>query len=188
MPVAADGWWVDEDLRCWRLPDLPAGRHELLIRQALGSHHRLEWCYLLGDFDVELHGAQTRVQPVRRPLLWGDATRQGLPFYAGNIAYQTSITHTGGGLWVQVPRFAAHAVEVTVDGRVLGWILEERERFPIDDLPAGIHELVLTALGSRCNAFGPLHNADPAHRMEAPHSWLTRDASFSRSYRVQPMG
>jgi hypothetical protein len=46
----------------------------------------------------------------------------------------------------------------------------------------------LRAYGSRCNAFGALHNNDPSHRMEVPHSWITREANFSRSYHIQAQG
>ncbi len=187
-PVENTGWWVDRDLRCWRLPDLVAGTHELTLRLAFGTHQGLEWCYLLGDFAVRLRGSETYLYPSEQMLVWGDIGQQGRPFYAGNTAYDLDFEHPGGELIAQTPCFAAHAVELTVNGEVAGYILEERERFSCGVHAAGTLQLRFTALGSRCNAFGPLHNANPDHRMEVPHSWYTSDDQFSRSYRVQAQG
>ena len=155
---------------------------------ALGTHARLEWCYLLGGFGVQVVGANATLTQPCRTRTWGDLGQQGLPFYAGNVDYQVAFTHPGGAVAVQVPRFAGAAVGVTLDDRDHGIILESTERLACGNLAAGTHDLRLRWYGTRTNAFAPLHNADPRHRMECPHSWVTRDAAFSRSYRLTAQG
>lgn len=188
VTIAADGWWVDRDLRCWHLPDLAAGAHQVELDLAFGTHARLEWCYLLGGFGVQVAGAHAAIIAPPTTLVWGDLGQQGLPFYAGNVDYQVAFAHDGGPLAVQVPRFAGAAVGVAIDGRDCGIILEANERLACGELGIGTHLLRLRWYGTRTNAFAPLHNADPQHRMEVPHSWVTRNAAFSRSYRLGAQG
>jgi hypothetical protein len=117
-----------------------------------------------------------------RELDFGDWTRQGLPFYAGNVTYHCPIP---GGEKLRVPRFAAPLLTVEADGRPLGAIA-----FPPYELelPAGTRHLAITAFGSRINAFGQLHNANPHHRWWGPDSWRSTGDHWSYEYQLRPQG
>lgn len=58
-PVAAqvDGWFVDKSIRTMTLPELREGVNTLEVTLPITRRDGLEWCYLLGDFGVEIMGA-----------------------------------------------------------------------------------------------------------------------------------
>src|SRR6185436_6779405 len=114
------GWFVDEAITTVALPALDAGRHELLLALPYGPRTNLEWCYLLGDFGVEARGRHARIVAPVRELAFGDWTRQGLPFYAGNVSYHLTLAGQDGELALRAPKFAAPLLAVSLDGRRVG--------------------------------------------------------------------
>lgn len=177
-----DGCWVDEAIATVPLPDLSAGIHRLEITWPFGALTDLEWCYLLGDFGVEVRGRRARVIAPVRELDFGDWTRQGLPFYAGNVTYHCRVE---GARKLRVPRFAAPLLTVDADGRRVGAIA-----FPPYELelPATARQLDITAYGSRINAFGQLHNCHPHERWWGPGSWRSTGDAWSYEYQLKPQG
>jgi hypothetical protein len=84
---AATGWWVDEAIQTIALPPFEAGEHELVLCVPFHRKTNNENAFLLGDFGVRVFGRYAElIEPVRR-LAFGDWTRQGLPFYVGNVTY-----------------------------------------------------------------------------------------------------
>ena len=72
-------------------------------------------------------------------------------------------------------------------GKLKGYIVYAPYQLEME-APAGEHELQLTVLGHRENAFGPVHNADAHERWIGPDIWRTTGAAWTDSYRLAPMG
>ncbi|MGI6200540.1 MAG: hypothetical protein ACOYJA_07210 [Christensenellales bacterium] len=185
-PVA--GFYVDESIGCRALPDLPAGEQVIEIALPFGKRTNVEWCYLLGDFGVEVAGCDKRITELVDALAFGDWTRQGLPFYCGNLTYHVPVTMPKDGvLSVRLPQYR---------GALLGVSLDEGAERPLAfapyraDLPAaaGCHTLHVTVYGSRINGFGQVHDCDAALDWFGPNAWRTEGDSWADEYQLHPMG
>lgn len=97
VPFEDNGYWTDRSLRTGFLPKLTAGTHELVVKIAYTRSGNVERCFLLGDFGVELRGDTARIVEPVRELVWGDVTRQGLPFYGGQHHLSLQIHAVRGG-------------------------------------------------------------------------------------------
>lgn len=172
VPVSTTdcGWWVDEAIRRLVVPSLSAGAHRLTLTIAFTRRTELEWLYVLGDFGVTLDGWNATVTTPVRTLCWGDWTRQGLPFYTGNVTYRCLIETRGGALALRAPPAPAPLLAVTVDGRNAGRIAFSPYRLDLGFLSAGAHEVEITAFGQRHNTFESPYRKDGA------------------GYELQPMG
>ncbi len=204
------GWWTDECIRTTTLPTIEPGHHELLVKVAYANSSNLENCFLLGDFGVELRGDVARITAPVRELYWGDATRQGLPFYSGNITYHckfnlaqaqeldlripSRVTNTPAGMTIpnvvrEVPFAAYRGILATasLDGKPIGDLAFAPFQCSLGKVEAGEHELDLTLYGSRVNSSGALHLSFRLNWM-GPGAWRTTGDMFSYEYQVQPFG
>ncbi|MDB5056948.1 MAG: hypothetical protein JWO59_420, partial [Chloroflexi bacterium] len=188
IPSRRTGWWVDEAIDTVGLPDVGAGTHELLLTLPYGPQTNLEWCYLLGDFGVEVYGRHARIVEPVRELAFGDWTRQRLPFYAGNVTYHCAVGGQDRRMALRVPDFKAPLLTVSVDGVRAGTVAFAPFRLDLGTVLPGHHELALTAYGNRVNAFGPLHNANPHWTWFGPSAWRTGGDDWAYEYQLKPMG
>lgn len=190
-PVAAKvaGWWVDEDIHRVRLPAMAAGGHVLTLGRAFSRKTELEWCYLLGDFGVELAGRHARLTAPVRQLAFGDWTRQGLPFYAGNVTYHCVVAADGAQpLAVRFPLFRAPLLTVAANGGKPQPVGFAPFRATLGRLRGGQVNLDVTAFGNRDNVFGPVHNINPNLIWIGPDAWRTEGDHWSYQYQLKPMG
>ncbi len=213
-PVAAKpvGWWVDEAIQTVRLPTLGKGMHTVILSVPYTRKSGLEWCYLLGDFGVALAGRQVRVTGPVRSLAFGDWTRQGLPFYTGNVTYHASLVGTGRRLELQfnwprglqmqsqgqndrmqvgaLPLTRIPLVGVALDGKPIGRVAFAPFRLELGRVTPERHQLDLTCYGHRFNAFGSLHNLNHEHLWAeaCPDAWRTVGTDWSYEYQLRPMG
>lgn len=51
-----------------------------------------------------------------KQIYYGNFVTQGLPFYAGNLTYETEIETEEGVLWVETSHYRGALLQVTVDG------------------------------------------------------------------------
>jgi hypothetical protein len=188
VPRDVTGWWVDQSIQTIWLPPLPVGVHELVITRPFGASTALEWCYLLGDFGVEVRGRHSRIVAPPHELAFGDWTRQGLPFYGGNVTYHCTIEGDGGPLALRVPKFKAPVLSVAMDGRRAGTIAFAPFQLDLGALAPGTHTLAITAYGNRVNTFGALHNANERTTWYGPPAWRTTGDDWAYEYQLRPMG
>ena len=184
------GWWVDEAIHTVRLPSLAPGRHEIVLTIPFTRKTNVEWCYLLGDFGVALAGRHAHLRPAVREVAFGDWTRQGLPFYAGNVSYRCTIHGDGQRTLLEVPQFKNPLLSVDLDGKRAGAGKIAFAPFQLDlgVLSAGKHELDITAYGNRANAFGPLHHTSDYLTWIGPDTWRSTGAAWSYEYHLKRMG
>jgi hypothetical protein len=178
---------VDEDIETVVLPDLGAGEHTLIVQWPFRPGHGLEACYLLGDFGVSVAGTNLRITAPVRELAFDDWTKQGLPFYGGNVTYHCKVTLSKEAAALRVPKFQAPLVAVDLGGKRIGRIVSAPYRL---ELPESQSEakLDLTCFGDRINTFGPLHNCNPKETNWGPKAARTEGEHWTDGYIVRPKG
>ena len=181
------GWFTDKSIGTVSIGDLHPGENTLEVVLPFGRRTNIEWCYLLGDFGVQVMGEYRVLIPRQAQLGFDNVVPQGLAHYGGNITYQVPFVSHGGQIRVTVPHYAGTAVKVTVD-QTAGYIAYPPYRLDLGTLPAGKHTLHLQLLGNRHNCFGAIHLADPIYRWLGPDSWRTEDSLWTESYRLKPLG
>ncbi|MEO0514252.1 MAG: hypothetical protein AAF086_03015 [Planctomycetota bacterium] len=188
VTLAATGTYVDQDIPTFSLPRLGVGEHTLRITLPLGRVEGIEACYLLGDFGVSVEGASARIESAPRSLAFGDWTRQGLPFYGGNVTYHCRGERPGGPVALRVPEFAAPLVAVETEAGRVGTVIGSPYRLALPLAEASPMSLDIIAFGDRQNTFGPLHNANPDEAWWGPEAYRTTGKHWSDAYVLHPKG
>lgn len=186
VAVRDAGWWVDEAIRRVALPRLKAGEHELVLSRDFTRKTELEWVYLLGDFGVRLRGREAVLTPPVRELSWSDWTKQGLPFYAGNVTYHVALPARIDA--VDFAGFKAPLLTVRVGKGASRPVAFAPFRFELPRGRPAPRTLEVTAFGNRANAFGPLHHTNPTLRWQGPDAWRSSGVEWTDGYRLRPMG
>ena len=188
IPCRPNGWWVDESLQTVSLPAMTAGVHALEVKLPYSPDINIEWCYLLGDFGVRVAGAHAWITAPVRQLHFGDWTTQGLPFYAGNVTYHTTVESPGARLALHVPHFRASHLVARLGGAPEHPLAFAPHLADLGAVPPGSHSLALTAYGNRINAFGAVHLADERWRWFGPNAWRSHDGRWADEYQLRPTG
>lgn len=164
----------------------------------------IESIYLVGDFSVKgrMTGQaplqpkfeQWQVPPVAvdtlvregieivdpEPLVKGDVTSQGLPFYAGRIAMSCEIggaAEKGGTVCLELEKLLAPVAEVQIDGRPVGHFQAHPFSVDLSDaLKDGkVHELTIIVYSTLRNLLGPHHHADGELIEVGPDHFFSHD-------------
>ncbi len=188
--TAADGYFVDKCIKTVPLPDIIAGKNELIIEIPFGPKTNVEWCYLLGDFGVRVRGSHTCIEKPPQQLAFGDWVVQGLPFYAGNVTYKCLLTVEKAipNAVLEIPHFSAPVIAVSLNGKRKGVIAYAPHRLALGNISVGTHMLKITVYGNRFNVFGTLHNADDEFKWYGPDSYRTTGSQWTDSYLLKKMG
>ena len=183
-----DGWYVDEAIQTLTLPEIKAGENEIILSAPLTRRTNLEALYILGDFGVLAAGTRLTLTAPPERLFLDDLTRQGLPFYTGNVRYRFKIhlDHTRNDLYLHIPHMASPVAVVYADGREAGKIAWQPNRVKLPALRAGAHEIEILACGSRYNGFGTLHNANPHFMWYGPDAFRTTGDDWTDNYLTRP--
>ena len=144
--------------------------------------------FLLGDFRVETAGRMQILKKDKKEAAFCDITRQGYPFYGGNITYRIPFTARGGEVSVRASLFRAPVLHVAVDGKDMGHIAFSPYEADLGKLPEGEHLLELTVYGNRVNTFGTLHNCDKKEEWFGPNAWRTTGDLWSYEYQLRESG
>ncbi|WP_343247963.1 hypothetical protein [Diplocloster hominis] len=182
------GWYVDECIRKIALPPIHAGKNMLEISLPFGQKTNVEWCYLLGSFGVSVSGRKKKLIPLPKKIQFGDFTRQGLPFYAGNLVYEVPLTCGEGELHLEFSHYRGALIQVELDGRTVGNVALAPYRINCGCVETGAHQLKIRIFGNRHNAFGPVHNADASETWYGPNLWRTQGNKWSYEYQLKEMG
>ncbi|TGO22498.1 hypothetical protein BPAE_0165g00130 [Botrytis paeoniae] len=196
-----DGWWVDEDIRTLEIPayTIRPGRNTLTLSFPFGILTNIERLYLVGDFSVgNRHnsslGTDSYYLQQPRTVSWGDITKQGLPFYAGNLTYICDISippmSPGTAVHLSVPEYSSPVLVVALADtkQKLGRIAFQPRTLDITSLGPGKHKIAITAFGNRYNSFGHVHLPDGLTNGCSPDIWRTGGDWWTDSYNVKPIG
>ena len=176
------GWYVDKSIMTVKLPQIRKGENILDITLPFGRRTNVEWCYLLGDFGVEVRGKIKKIISKPDKLAFGNIVPQGLPFYGGNITYHMDITSEGGNLLVNVPHYEGALTEVFLDGESKGEIIFSPYNLEIKNVTAGSHRLDVKLYTNRKNSFGTVHLSDANFHWIGPDAWRTKECWWSYEY------
>lgn len=183
-----DGWYVDQDIQTLPIPSVKVGENILELKILYEKKETVEWCYLLGDFGVEVHGREKRLIKQAGRLSFGSIVTQGLPFYSGAVTYHIPFSMTDTGtLSVCIPNYHAALLKCSID---------DAPECPIafspyemrTEVTKGDHMLHLTAYINRTNGFGPVHNADPNLTWFSPEAWTSTGDFWTYEYVLQEEG
>ncbi|MDR2650057.1 MAG: hypothetical protein LBB94_10135 [Clostridiales bacterium] len=184
-----DGWYADKSVQTVGLPRIRSGENILIIEIPFGKKTNLEACYLLGDFGVEVRGTLCTLTPAVKRLAFGDITRQGLPFYGGNITYHLKAESKGGYIEVEATQYMGQTLRVLVDGKDRGAIVYSPYKLGVDGLEDGRRDIDLVFFGNRINTFGQLHCVTRTKGYWwGSNSWLTEGPNWSYEYQFWPQG
>lgn len=184
----SSGWFTDEAIEVVKIPPLRRGTNTIELRMPYGEKANVENCYLLGDFGVEVFGKEKRIIPVPEKVVFGDLTRQGMPFYGGNLTYRCKFTAPGGHMRLRAQYFSGPLLVAAVDGKCTGSIAFAPYEVDLGNLEAGEHLLEITAFGNRYHTFGQLHNCDRNYSWFASCSWRTKNDRWSDEYMLKELG
>ncbi len=184
----AEGWFVDESIKKVQLPSLPKGNSEIILEIAYNSKTNVEWCYLLGDFGVQVAGSHAKIIEPVSSLSFGDWCNQGLPFYAGNVTYHCIANFDEGDVCIEATQFRNPVLTVALDNEKKGSIAFAPYRLNLGSMKKGEHTIDITAFGNRANAFGTIHNCNHTTSWFGPDGWRTTGSSWSYEYVLKQMG
>ena len=179
------GWYVDHAIKTVALGTIPAGEIVLELDIPFGKRSDLEWCYLLGDFGVELHGEAAVITEPVRELGFGSVVEQGLPFYGGNIRYHLPVP-ANKTLQIHVPHYRGSLVAAEVDGKRADRMAFAPYNMTVQTSDSGSLDLVI--FGNRSNTFGAVHRVCEGNNWLGPDSWRTSGDEWSESYQLIPFG
>lgn len=183
-----DGYFVDPCLQTASIGSLKKGRNILDLIVPYGRKTNLEWCYLLGNFGVDLEGERARIIKEPKQIGFGDITSQGFPFYGGNISYTLQVSAQAGRWMLKVPQYVGALLVVTLDGRRMGQIIGEPYSIDLGMVSNRIHEIQITCFGTRFNTFGQLHNSNRFEAYFGPKSWRSTNEQYSYIYQIKSAG
>jgi len=187
LPAIPDGRYIDEAIQTIPLPPLAAGRHVLTLTIPYHRKTMPEHVYLLGDFGVAVDGRQARIIAPPRTLSPEDWTKQGLPFYGGNVTYHYVLDMKAGAWAVQAKRFRCPLLSAALDGERKGTIAFAPFIAELGRVTPGPHSLDLTVFGNRVNTLGALH-ATGEGTASSPSAWRTEGLRWSYDYHIRPCG
>ncbi len=183
------GWYVDKSIKTVALPKIKIGKNVLRVILPFGKHTNTEYCYILGDFNVKVEGQKATITEKTDKIGFGSITSQGMPFYGGNVEYETEFfLEKNGDISVTVSRYRGALVKASVDGGDEKTIVFDPYTADFENLKKGTHTLKLTLFGNRFNTFGALHNADYSEVWIGPDYWRSTGDKWSFEYIFKDTG
>jgi len=185
---SVNGWYVDKCIGKVPLPEIRKGDNIIELYTPYGKKTDVEVCYLLGDFGVNVQGINCKLTEPVKEACFGDITRQGLPFYGGNLTYHLDIKTTGDESEITVSHYRGHLLRVYANGENAGVIAFSPYKLKLTGLKAGENKIDIKYFGSRVNTFGQLHRNNRHHPWWGPDSWRTTGESWTYEYRFWEQG
>lgn len=186
IPNNITGWYTDKDIKTVLLTDIRKGENILEITLPFGKRTNTEWCYILGNFGVNVIGRAKVITALPEKLGFGSIVNQRLPFYGGNVTYH--LEAEGSDLCIEATRYKGTLISVAVDGEEKGKIVYPPYALRIGGLTDGKHSVDITLFGNRYNAFGPVHLTDVKHSWHGPGAWRSDEENWSYEYVLRDVG
>ncbi len=169
------GWWADKCIQKVVLPKIKKGENVLELTMPYGARDYVEACYILGDFGVKVQGVKKTITKKEKEIGFGGIDSQGMPFYGGNLKYNTTYTaDEDGDYMINIRSYRGAFVKIFVDGKDAGNIVTMPHRLKVK-LTKGEHKISYLVYGNRHNTFGALHHLNFAHKNDGigPYSFAS---------------
>ena len=182
------GYFVDKAIRKYALPPLRKGKNTIAAKVPFGKRISLEACYLIGDFNVRAEGCEKTLSKATETIGFGDITKQGMPFYGGNITYSAKINVPENcSLEINIGRYAGALTKVLLDGEEAAKIVFAPYNAEIKNVSKGEHTIEFVLFGNRYNTFGALHNCGSS-LWYGPSYWYSKGNLWCYEYNTKPAG
>jgi hypothetical protein len=191
------GWWVDPAIKTIMVEPtvLLRGKNILTLEGQFDRLADLETLFILGAFGAETDGKNVSITKLPNKLDLGSWLEQGLPFYSGNVIYRTTFDFQpsyGEKYLFKLPKFAGTAAEITLNGKEPFLVAWPEYQFDCTGLlQPGKNTIDLKILGSRRNAFGPLHLAVEKPQWTGPAEFLynaENPQDWQDEFKLKPYG
>lgn len=184
------GWFTDKSIKKVRLGTIQKGTSIIVVTVPYGIRTNTEWCYLLGNFGVEVSGRCKKLIAMPETLAFADIVNQGLPFYGANITYHFNIeaSESASILEVTTQRYHGALVKVELDGKDTGRIIYPPYELRIENVDKGKHTLDITLFTHRSNCFSAVHLSDVKHLWHGPDAWRSTGDRWSYEYNLLSVG
>ncbi|WP_394925384.1 hypothetical protein [uncultured Robinsoniella sp.] len=182
------GWYVDECIRKRRLGRIKKGENRLVLHIPFQAKTNVEWCYLLGNFGVQVSGRNKKLIKIPERICYGSFVNQGFPFYAGNMEYEVPVYCKAGRLFLETSHYRGALITAELDKKKSGIIALAPYILDLGEVEEGWHSLTIRLYGNRINAFGAVHNADAQEEWYGPNLWRTAGNKWSYEYQLKEMG
>ena len=184
------GYYVDEAIKTIELPAIRPGKNTLTVRIPFSKAANVEYCYILGDFNVKVEGCEKTVTAPTDRIGFSSITNQGLPFYGGNITYQAEfeVEPEDCTITVKANNYRGSLIRVALDGEPAGIIAYAPYQLTIEGVKSGRHTVAFTLFGNRYNTFAALHNADTANTWHGPNAWRSKGDAWCYEYKLKDTG
>jgi len=143
---------------------------------------------LLGNFGVAVCGRNASIMALQKEIAFGDITRQGLPFYGGNITYHIPIFAKGGKLAIRSGRYKGVLQTVSMDEGEEISLIYPPYTVELGYVEPGNHMVNLTLYGHRRNSFGPVHLTDLKERWIGALAWRSQGEKWTYDYMLAEEG
>lgn len=183
-----EGYFADKCIGKQALPAILPGRNVLEVSMPYGTTVNVESMYLLGAFGVKAEGVHCTLTELPPAIAFGDITRQGFPFYGGNLTYHLAADLQPGRYELEASHYRAALLRVAVDGADQGMLAFSPYRIAFEIAEAGPHTIDVKMFGCRINTFGQVHQADKTITWWGPDSWRTSGVMWTYEYALWPQG
>ncbi len=183
------GYFTDKSIKTIKLPTIQKGENVLLATLPYGPRTNVEWCYILGNFGVDLSGRFTKIVSKTERLSFSNVVHQKMPFYSANITYKFDIElEQDGYAEINTSYYRGALISVKIDGKKTGNIVFAPYNILSDKLSKGTHRIELTIFGNRFNSFGSLHAVNLTQKYFSPDAWRTEGDDWFYEYNPKPFG
>lgn len=188
VEIKPHGYFVDKSIHKVKLPTLTKGKNKLLVDVPFGKRISVESCYLIGNFDVEVHGCSKKIVEQKNTICFGSITSQGMPFYGGNLVYKTEVETPDCDMKISANSFRGSLIKVYVDGKENGIIAYSPYTVDVKNINSGKHTVEYKLFGNRNNTFGSLHNWNDTAKWFGPSHWYAQNTDFGYEYNLADTG
>lgn len=183
------GYFTDKAISKIKLGDLNKGINIIEVTLPIGVRTNTEWCYLLGDFNVKVEGCDKTVTSPTETIGFGSLVSQGMPFYGGNLTYETEIETGDCDIDITANLYRGALLKVYVDGKDVGNIFMSPYTVKINGLKAGKHKIEFKYFGNLYNSFGALHNCTETDIMQGtwcgPSFWYSKNDNWADDVNIK---
>lgn len=155
-----DRWFIDKDMRCFGLPSLSRGVHQITIKGSYDQKRELEDVFVTGNFAVDMSG---NIFQEKEILHTGDWCMQGYVNYPGGMIYQYKVPRliSHKQVLLHLGEWCGTLLKVRVNGKETSFHFEKKNC--VTDV-TGLFEkeentLEIEITGSPRNMFGPFHQS-----------------------------
>lgn len=186
--TAVTGNYVDISIYTLALGNIRKGENTLEITCGFGEKANMENMFILGNFGVKLSGRKATVTALPEKIGFGDLTKQGLPFYGGNIRYKFKAKAENGKLVIRANWYSGAIISVYIDGKEYGDIVYPPYTLEADGIEDGEHDIELMLYIHRYNTFGPLHLVNEQESWHGPGAWRSTGRNWTYEYVLRRTG